>query len=230
MDTMGERIAAVREEIARAEHISGRPEGAVSLMAVTKNRSIEEIREAASLGITLFGENRVQELQAKAPGLPGGIFMHMIGTLQSNKAAQAVELSSCIQSVDREKILLRINRHAQQLNKVMDIMIEVNTSGESSKHGVSSKDELMRLAELSLECPAVRLTGLMTLGPLTDSESAVRAAFTWLRELRDQVQDAFAECAGLLLSMGMSGDYSLAVEEGSDLIRVGTAIFGRRNG
>ncbi len=227
---MRDRIAEVLEIIAQAERASGRPSGSASLMAVTKNRSIREIHEAASCGITLFGENRVQELAGKSSDLPEGISMHMIGALQSNKAAKAVEMSDCIQSVDREKILVRIDRCAVQADKIMDIMVEVNTSGEPSKHGVETEDDLMRLIERSLSCQSVRLTGLMTLGPLSGDEAAIRGSFAKLRQLRERVEASFGELGGLMLSMGMSGDFAIAVEEGSDLVRVGTAIFGRAHG
>jgi len=224
-ETMKQRIDQVRQRIARAAESCGRSEKDISLMAVTKNRSQEEILEAADCGISLFGENRVQELQGKLSVFPSRAEVHMIGHLQSNKVQAAVECSSCIQSVDREKILIAIARYAEEKEIVFDIMLEANTSGEQSKYGAQSFDEISRLAELALGRKHLRLTGLMTLAPFTDDEYEVRKSFSTLHRIRTGLLEGICSGMELMLSMGMSHDFEPAIREGSDLVRIGGAIF-----
>lgn len=219
-----DRTAEILQRIADAAVQCGRSPDAVAVMAVTKTRTPEAIREVTDAGIRLIGENRVQELAAKAPDIDSGVTVHMIGPLQSNKVKTAVNHCSCIQSVDREKILQAIDRWAGAAGKVMEVMIEVNTSGESAKHGVQTSDALYRLTDLACELPQVELTGLMTIGPLTEDEQAVRRAFARLYELRVELSRRYPDLP-MLLSMGMSQDFELAVREGSDMLRIGGAFF-----
>ncbi len=225
MSTIAVQTELIRSRIAEAAASCSRNPDDVILMAVTKTRSIDQIKEVIQCGVTCIGENRVQELQEKAPKVNPSQ-LHLIGPLQSNKVKPAVQHSTCIQTVEREKILVKIDMHSRELGKILDIMIEVNTSGELNKHGVRSRDDLLHLIELSLELEHVRLTGLMTMGPLEGDERAVRTSFSSLYETREQLVSRYPELKGrLLLSMGMSGDFELAVREGSDLVRIGSAFF-----
>lgn len=198
----------------------------ITLLAVVKNVATENIFEALESGITVIGENKIQEARARYLTIRQkypDVKIHMIGHLQSNKINQALEMFDVIESVDSYELAVAIDKRAQ---KPIEIFIEVNTTGEPSKFGVSP-DETLPLIEKITKLKNLKLTGLMTIGLLTDDPEKVRPCFKKLRELRD-----FANKKGYTgvrhLSMGMSHDFSVAIEEGSDIIRVGTAIFGKR--
>ena len=218
MNTLSERLAAVRERMARAAERARRDPAEVLLLAVTKIFPAEIIREAYAAGLREFGENYVQEFEGKAPlvaDLAGARF-HLIGHLQSNKSRKAAELFQVIQTVDSPKLARRLNECGQPL----DVMLEVKLSGEDAKSG-ADPSALAELIAAVRECPNLRLLGLMTMPPWSDDPEASRPYFRRLRELGRQ--------HGLPhLSMGMSHDLETAIEEGSTCIRVGTALFGRR--
>ncbi len=223
-----ENVQRVRADISDAAARAGRPPDDVSLVAVTKTRSAEEVDAVIRAGVTLVGENRVQEAEAKHPDVTESAEWHMIGHLQSNKAGAALALFDAIQSVDSVKLAERIDRLAARVNRRVRVLIEVNTSGESSKHGVAPDDALGAIERI-IERGSLDVRGLMTIGTFTDDETRVRGCFSTLRHLRDGA----AEATGTKLpelSMGMTNDYRWAVEEGSTLVRVGTAIFGSRQG
>ena len=204
----------------------------ITLMAVTKNHDKESVIQASIAGITCFGENKVQEAREKYNELPEADTLHLIGHLQSNKVTKAVDFFNWIDSVDSIKLLQKIHNSAKKLDKIIQILFEVNGSGESAKFGFTSEDDLFSAIELSRCLTNIRVRGLMTMGPLrkdgkTD-EKSVRKVFSSLKTTFDKAKASFPDLQIDTLSMGMSGDWVAAVEEGSTVIRVGTAIFGVR--
>ncbi len=205
---------------------AGRPWNSVTLVAVSKNRTPDEVREAAAHGQTLFGENRVQEGKLKTSLCPGHLRWHMIGHLQSNKARDAVRFFQMIESVDSLSLAQEINKWANTLAKTMPILLEVNMAGESSKFGYKP-DQLLAEFEQINALPKIEIHGLMTVAPWAEDPEKVRPVFRQMRELKE-------ECEKILgaplphLSMGMSGDFEVAIEEGATIIRIGTALFGAR--
>jgi pyridoxal phosphate enzyme (YggS family) len=224
---LAENLARIREQIANACSRAGRPESEVALMAVSKMHPAEAIVEAYAAGLRLFGENRVQEWQEKSAAvgrLPDAEF-HLIGPLQSNKTARAAELFAAIDAVDSLKIATRLNSAAAALGKTLPILIEVKLSHEESKHGIAPAELpalLAALAPLHSLVPA----GLMAVPPWSEDAEPARPYFRELRRLRDA---SLADCPTLTqLSMGMSNDFPVAIEEGSTCVRIGTALFGKR--
>lgn len=202
------------------------------MVAVTKTVGPEEVRAAAACGVTDFGENRVQELQRKIEALPDlSAKWHMIGHLQTNKVSQAVHHASMIHSVDSERVGLEIERHARQARRRYPLLLEVNVSGEASKGGFSP-DQVVRFVDDlarkdSVEPLSIVIEGLMTMAPFTDDEAVIRSVFRELRQIKESQakrQERFLDLKHL--SMGMTNDYRIALEEGSTMLRLGTRIFG----
>jgi len=222
-------ISDVQERIRRACVNAGRAVSDVDLLLATKTVSPERLREAIAAGTTLFGENRMQEFVPKAEALQDApITWHFIGHLQTNKVRDAVRHAACVQSVDRPSLAKELDKELQKQGKGLDILVEVNTSGEESKHGVAPEhvDDLLQYIGT---CASLRIRGFMTIGALSEDENDVRACFRSLRTIRDRAIDGGRiPSSATILSMGMSGDLDLAVEEGSTMIRVGSAVFGRR--
>jgi hypothetical protein len=225
--SIAENIARVREQIAEACRRAGRSEGDIALMAVSKVHPVEVILEAHAAGQRLFGENRVQEFQEKSAALSGlsDAKFHLIGPLQSNKTNKAAELFDAIDAVDSLKIAQRLDNAALALGKKLPVLIEVKLSHEESKHGIGPS-ELMGLLEAMAGLEAVEAVGLMTVPPWSEDSEVARPYFKELRQLRDEVIVRFAGVTQL--SMGMSNDFAVAIEEGSNCVRVGTSIFGKR--
>jgi len=230
--SVADNLARIHDRIAAAAHRGGRSPSEVALMAVSKTFPPEQIREAYQGGQRLFGENRVQELAGKAGSLADlpGIDWHMIGHLQTNKANKAAEIFHAVDSVDSVKLAEKLNATAQQLDRKLTVLIEVNVGGESAKSGLAPNAR--ELEELLLSAPrmgSLEFRGLMTIPPFTDDPDGARPYFRKLHELRDAI--AKRKLPGLsfdVLSMGMSHDFEIAIEEGSTCVRVGTAIFGER--
>jgi pyridoxal phosphate enzyme (YggS family) len=216
----------VRNEIAQAAQISGRAMADIELVAVTKTHPAEIVREAIDAGQTLFGESKVQEARAKIPLLPSPLRWHFVGHLQKNKIRHALALFEMIHSVDSLDLAQAIDRIAQEDGLHPRILLEMNVAGEGSKFGFRATtlraelESLLMLSRLSIE-------GLMCIPPLAEEAEASRKYFVELRELRDALEKEF-QVRLPQLSMGMTNDYSVAVEEGATLVRVGTAIFGER--
>lgn len=226
--SIAENIAEIRSLIRDCAVESGRTPDSVRLLAVSKTFPAEDIAEAyGSAGQIMFGENRVQELALKAPVLPQELEWHIIGHLQSNKAAKAAELADWIHSVDSEKVLLKLQSGAATAGKIRNILLEYNWTGEASKAGLQSESDLMKLAETALTCPDLRLKGLMTMAEPGADEKRLRETFAGVRAVRDRMEQALG-IALPELSMGMSGDFREAIREGATMVRIGTAIFGRR--
>jgi pyridoxal phosphate enzyme (YggS family) len=198
----------------------------VLLLAVSKTHPPETIRDATNLGLTFFGENKIQEAKAKIPNCPGKARWHFIGHLQSNKCRDAVELFEMIQGVDSLAIAQEINKRAEQLSKTIPILLEINVAGEGSKFGYKPEQMLAELEALNA-LPRLEIHGLMAIPPYTPVPEKARPYFQKLRELKQQAE-AVLGAPLPQLSMGMSGDFEVAIEEGATIIRVGTALFGER--
>ncbi len=229
MSAIAENIAEIRASIRDCESAAGRAAGSVRLLAVSKTFPAQDIAEArAEADQFMFGENRVQELAEKVPLLPQDIEWHLIGHLQSNKAAKAAELAHWIHSVDSEKLLLKLQSGAEAAGKTRNILLEYNWTNEAAKSGIRSEKELFVLTETVLEkCPNLKLKGLMSMAEFGADEKRLRETFANIRKLRDRLEQTFS-LALPELSMGMSGDYKEAILEGATIVRIGTAIFGRR--
>jgi pyridoxal phosphate enzyme (YggS family) len=226
-----ERIAGVRAQLSAAAHRSNRPVDEITLVAVSKTHPAEAVREAIAAGLDNFGENRVQEAESKIPDVGRtAARWHLIGHLQSNKARRAVELFDCIHSLDSPDLAQRLNRICNELGRQeLPVLIQVDLGQETTKTGVEEQGVSELLAVIH-DCPRLRLTGLMTLPPFFDEAESVRPYFRRLRELRDglKAKGAFGDHPGEL-SMGMTHDFEIAIEEGATMVRVGTAIFGQRS-
>jgi hypothetical protein len=221
-------IAQIREEVAEAALRKGRDPSSIRLMAVTKTVDDERIREAVAVGIRLIGENYVQEAQRKIPLLEEGLEWHMIGHLQTNKSKYAVHLFQMIQSVDRLELARELDKRCGTAGLVMPVLIEVNTGDEESKSGVST-DEAVTLVAAVARLPHLSVRGLMTMPPWFSAPEEARPYFRALRVLRDRITDQGLPGVEMAeLSMGMSDDFVVAVEEGATMVRIGRAIFGGR--
>jgi pyridoxal phosphate enzyme (YggS family) len=224
--TMQERIDAVRERMAEACTRSGRSIDEVRLVAVSKTYPPERVEEAAACGLHVFGENRVNEAEAKIPACSSSLEWELIGHLQRNKVRRVIPLFRMIQAVDSLELLAKIDSCAKDCGKTMPVCLEVNVSGEGSKFGFAP-DAVTQALEAATTMINVDVVGVMTIPPFTPDPEDVRPVFARLRELRDKWADA-SGFALSELSMGMSGDFEVAIEEGSTCVRVGTAIFGSR--
>lgn len=224
MATVTENLATVRERIAAAARRAGRDPGEISLVAVSKNVPDELVLEAAKAGQRAYGENRAQELVGRIKRVGEGYEWHFIGHLQRNKVNMVVGKAALIHSVDSERLLEAIAERARSLGIVQDILLQVNMTGEESKHGMKP-GETAGMAEKALALPSVRLRGLMTMAALSEEAEEARDCFRRLRELRDRIQREAVDARLEILSMGMTQDFEVAVEEGSNMLRVGTAIF-----
>ncbi|WP_264841441.1 YggS family pyridoxal phosphate-dependent enzyme [Caldinitratiruptor microaerophilus] len=229
MSNITSNVLLIRERIARAAEAAGRSPEEICLVAVTKNRTPEEIREALAAGITDIGENRVQEALAKVEAVGRGCRWHMIGTLQTNKVRAALGFADLIHSLDRPELALAIDREARRAGRTVPVLIQVNVSGEATKHGVAPEG-LRALVEQASALETLEVQGLMTIAPLAGPD-VVRPVFARLRRLAEEVASwQLPRVEMRWLSMGMSGDFELAIAEGANLVRIGTAIFGPRPG
>jgi pyridoxal phosphate enzyme (YggS family) len=231
--SIAENVVLVRERIAAAARRVGRNPDEVTLMGVSKTFPVESIREAYSAGLRVFGENRVQEFSGKATALRdlSDSEWHLIGHLQTNKAAKAVELFDAVDSVDSVRTAEKLNSIAEGANKILSVLIEINVGGESAKSGVApGSDELELLLQGAPRWGNLTIRGLMTVPPYTEDPKGSRAYFRQLRQIRDGIAARGLPKIGMaVLSMGMSHDFEVAIEEGSTCVRVGTAIFGERS-
>jgi hypothetical protein len=223
-----ENVEGIRERVAGAARRAGREPSEVCLVAAVKRVPVDRIQEAVEAGVDILGENYVQEAQKLKEQIRGPVQWHMIGNLQSNKARQAVRIFDVIETVDREKIVKELERCAGAEGKRLDVMVQVDLAGEMTKSGVDP-DETRRLVEAVAACGNLRCVGLMTMPPFFDDPEGARPYFAELRRIRDRVQASAPAGVRLKeLSMGMSGDFEVAVEEGATLVRIGTALFGPR--
>ena len=239
--TIGERVVAVRETIAAACQRAGRTPDAVTLVAVSKTQPPARVLEAAAAGVQHFGENRVEEALAKIvevnPGLAEPLTWHMVGHVQSRKARYVAHDFALLHSLDSVRLAGRLSRALVEAGRTLDVLLEVNVSGEASKEGWDAwrwQDDRARRRALwddvgaVLALPGLRVRGLMTMAPIVDDMDRARPVFVALRALRDALAADFPGAGWDALSMGMTDDYPVAVEEGATLVRIGRAIFGPR--
>lgn len=227
MKELGLILEEVRGRIAAACRRAGRSPDDVEIVAVTKTHGAEVVNEAWDAGLAIVGENKVQEAAWKKPASVSGPQWHLIGHLQSNKVRHALELFDFIHSVDSAKLADRINLIADEIGASPHVLLEVNVSGEKSKSGMRPEDVAGVLRHIAAACPRVTVEGLMTMAPFSENPEDARPCFRRLRELRDSLERELG--IGLpRLSMGMSGDYEVAVEEGATWVRLGTVLFGER--
>ena len=223
-----ENLKIVQKRITEAALKTGRQPGDITLVAVTKTVASDLINQAIGCGVTVIGENRVQEATQKYPDISGPVQWHLIGHLQSNKAKKAVEMFSLIHSIDSLNLAQEVGRRALEANKVQEILLEVNTSGEPQKYGFGL-EEVPNVLNGIKDIDGVKVMGLMTVGPLTEDDQRVRKAFRRLRIIfQDAAKLGLPKVQMKHLSMGMSGDFETAIEEGSTMVRIGSAIFGVR--
>jgi PLP dependent protein len=222
-------LIAVRKQIAAAAEKCGRDPGEIELLAVSKRMDVNAVREAWQCGQRLFGENYIQEAADKIVQLDPGITWHFIGHLQSNKAGPAVRLFDLVETVDRMKTASALDRHALKLGRAMDILVQVNTGLEKQKSGIPPQNVEQFMNELGA-LRNLRVRGLMTMPPYSPDPEHARPYFRILKDIAADLKakKLFADNADVILSMGMSNDFAVAIEEGSTLVRIGTAIFGER--
>jgi pyridoxal phosphate enzyme (YggS family) len=228
-DLIQSNLERIKERIESAAGRAGRKADEIRLMGACKMQPAEKIMAAYEGGLKLFGENRVAEGAEKFESLPQDIELHLIGHLQRNKAKIAAAAYACIQSIDKISTVEALCKYRDPSFPPLKIYLEINTSGEESKQGVRDESELYRLIDDILSLQKVAIHGLMTIGPFTRDEHPIRASFSRLRKFYESVERKYPEVTLEELSMGMSSDYELAVEEGSTLVRVGSALFGERN-
>jgi pyridoxal phosphate enzyme (YggS family) len=224
---ISENLRHVREAIEKKCSLVNRNPAEITIIAVSKNFGVNEINSVFNEGIIDFGENRAQELIQKFNSLGNKIRWHFIGNLQRNKVRFAVEASEYIHSVDSLLLAMEINKRAAKLNKIQKILLEIKTSDEETKSGLADESEIFDLSEYCKEYPNIELVGLMTMAPFTNDEKRIRKSFRALRSLRDELNGQGIEIKEL--SMGMTNDFPIAIEEGATMVRIGTAIFGERN-
>ena len=224
---IAENIKHLRERITAKCVEFKRDSKEIKLIAVSKFFGVDAINEANRLGITDFGENKAQELRDKYEILGDKVKWHFIGTLQRNKVKYAVKAASFIHSVDSKILAAEINEEAKKLDKVQKILLEVKTSFEETKSGLREEEEVIKLVKHCSDLSNVNLVGLMTMAPFTDDEKIIRKSFIDLRKLKDEINQNGFDLREL--SMGMTNDYEIAIEEGATMLRIGSAIFGQRN-
>ena len=230
VNTIVRNLQTLQERVAAAAGRSGRSESDVELIAVTKTRSVDEIEAALDAGITHLGENRVQEALQKKASVSTGATWHLVGHLQSNKAGKAAELFDVVQSLDNPRAAAALDRRAAQLGRQLQVMLQVNSSGAAEQFGLAPEG-VGPLAEKIAELPALRAVGLMTIAAQTRDETELRGCFAMVRRLAEDLSALHIDNVDMrYLSMGMSGDFEIAIEEGASMIRIGTALFGPRSG
>ena len=223
-----ENLQSVQDRIASTVQRVGRDPGSIKLIAISKTKPVNLIVEAIDAGVTDIGENRVQEAKGKHSQVDRPVNWHLVGHLQTNKVKQALQIFDLIHSVDSFRLLAEIERQSCRLKRRTDTLIEVNTSGEESKYGLQP-NEVLSFMESSLEFSHVRIKGLMTVGEFVPDPEEVRPSFTLLRSLKEKIDgQGYPNVAMEYLSMGMTNDFEVAIEEGANMVRIGSAIFGER--
>ena len=230
MASIRENFLQVQNQIRVAAEHAGREAHSIQVIAVSKTKPVSVILEAIDAGITDIGENRVQEARDKYDRVDRPVKWHLVGHLQRNKVKQALPIFDLIHSVDSLRLLAEIDRRSAQLNRRTEVLIQVNTSGEPSKFGLKP-DAVFGFMENALDYAHVRIEGLMTIGAFSPDPEEVRPSFVLLRTLQEKIREQqFPNVEMEYLSMGMTNDFEVAVEEGANLVRIGTAIFGKREG
>jgi len=226
-ESMSQKLASIQARIKLACERVNRRVDEVALVLVTKQVTTEQVQAAYEAGIRDFGENRVQEFVKKKEALPKDVRWHLIGNLQTNKVKFVVGETTLIHSCDRLELAKALDQKAAQIQKQVEMLIQVNTSGELTKHGFFP-EELPKAVKEILKHKQLKIRGLMTIGPLTEDTEQIRRAFQSLRKVKERMQSEFPKTDWTYLSMGMTGDFEIAIEEGANLLRIGSAIFGKR--
>jgi len=224
---IAKNIQIVNNKIEEICNNCGRNSKTITLIAVSKTNPISSINEAYSAGIRNFGENKAQELRDKSGLVDKDYLWHFVGHLQTNKVKYVIDTAEYIHSLDSLKLANEINKRASSINKIQKILIEVNTSGESSKFGIQDFEHLQKLVEECSSLKNIEVKGLMTMAPYTSDEKLIRKCFLRLREMKEKLNSRWNNITEL--SMGMTNDYKIAIEEGATMLRIGTAIFDRRD-
>ena len=228
MEIIKNNLEIINEKIKKAALKVNRKPEEIKLIAVTKTATAEQIKEAINAGVKIIGENRVQDAKEKYQILTADIKWHLIGHLQTNKVKYAVEIFDCIHSVDSIKLAQEIDKRSKQFGKKMDVLVEVNVSGEETKYGIKPEEVDPFLKEIS-EFPGIRVRGLMTIAPIVEDKEEVRPYFRKLRELSEEIKSKNIENVKMdYLSMGMTEDFEIAIEEGANMVRIGRGMFGFR--
>jgi pyridoxal phosphate enzyme (YggS family) len=228
MTEITKNISRVQERIENSARKAGRDASEILLVAVTKTHPVEAVNEAVRAGLSHFGENRIQEASEKIPLVGTAVHWHLLGHLQRNKVKKALSLFEMIHSLDSLRLASELNDRAVQEGRTISCLAEVNTSGEDSKYGIGPEQAIEFCHELA-DFPGIDLQGLMTIGPFTGEPEDARPCFKMLRMLRDKIIDGGLTADGFKhLSMGMTSDFEIAVEEGATIVRIGSAIFGSR--
>jgi len=226
METIKNNLEIVNEKMKKAALKVNRNPEEIKLVAVTKTATTEQIKEAINAGVKIIGENRVQDAKEKYQILTADIEWHLIGHLQTNKTKYAVEIFNCIHSVDSIKLAQEIDKRSKQFEKKIDVLVEVNVSGEETKYGIKPEEVEPFLKEIS-EFPEIRVRGLMTIAPIVEDKEEVRPYFRKLRELSEEIKSKNIGNVKMdWLSMGMTEDFEIAIEEGANMVRIGRGIFG----
>lgn len=229
MKNLQENIIKVQANIEKALNRVGRNNDEVKLIAVTKTVDTEIIKKSIDLGLNNIGENRVQELQCKYEEIGPDVSWHMIGHLQTNKVKYILDKVSLIHSLNRMSLAKELNKRGKNADKIIEVLVQVNVAEEKSKYGFKTK-EVIPFIESILPMENVKVKGLMTIAPYVENPEEVRYVFKELRKLKEDVEDRnYKEVEMKYLSMGMTNDYEVAIEEGSNMVRIGTALFGKRN-
>ncbi|WP_042271623.1 YggS family pyridoxal phosphate-dependent enzyme [[Clostridium] dakarense] len=230
METIKENLNYVRNNIKESANKSNRDSEEITLLAVTKTVDVDAVLEAIDNGVTDVGENKPQELARKYEVIGDKVNWHLIGSLQTNKVKYIIDKVHMIHSLDRQALCEEIQKRAEKIDRTIDCLVQVNISKEESKHGLEEKDVIEFIKEVSTNYKNIRIKGLMTMAPFSEDENEVRTVFKGLKNLsleidKLNIHNVFMD----YLSMGMSNDYQVAIEEGSNMVRVGTSIFGKRN-
>lgn len=229
MMSIKDNIILIKQNINDIKKLSNRQDE-VNLMAVTKTVDVDKVLEAIDAGITDIGENKPQELARKYELIGDKVRYHLIGTLQTNKVKYIIDKAYMIHSLDRIALCEEIQKRAEKIDKIMNCLVQVNISKEESKHGLEQEDVIDFIKEVSSNYPNIHIKGLMTMAPFIDDEEEIRKVFKGLKNLSLEIKDLNLSNVEMdTLSMGMSHDYKIAIEEGATIIRVGTSIFGQRN-
>lgn len=230
MESIKENLFEIRKSIKEAAEKAGRLEEDVTLLAVTKTVEIDDIEEAVANGVTEAGENKPQELVRKFDVIGDKVNWHLIGSLQTNKVKYIIDKVDMIHSLDRISLAKEIQKQAEKQDRTIKCLVQVNISKEESKHGIYREDVVDFVKEVSINFKNIKIEGMMTMAPFTENEDDVRSVFKGLKELSNEIKNLNIPNVNMdVLSMGMSHDYRIAIEEGATIVRVGTSIFGKRD-
>lgn len=230
MNYIKKNLNYIRNNIKTYANASNRDENEIMLLAVTKTVDTNEVLEAINNGVTDVGENKPQELARKYDIIGDKVNWHLIGSLQTNKVKYIIDKVSMIHSLDRQALCEEIQKRAEKIDRVIDCLVQVNISQEESKHGLQENEVIDFITNVSKQYKNIRIKGLMTMAPFTNNDEEIRSVFSRLKKLSIEISSLNVENVYMkYLSMGMSNDYKIAIEEGSNIVRIGTSIFGQRN-